>query len=243
MSSDRQTPGGLGAAFFKLVAKSAAVREVRALGGDAFRLITLEGGELRGVRWAPGSKVQIHVGGWAQRTYTPLSWDSAHGSLQLLAYLHGAGPGTQRMRALAPGEACTVFGPRGSIDLGALERPAVIFGDETSIGLAHALRYTQGGASAASIVLEVTSRAEVEPVLEALDLAGATLFERAPGDAHLEAVAAAVAERVGKGARSIALSGKAQSIQAVNKAVRAAGLSSRQIRTKAYWAPGKAGLD
>ena len=35
----------------------------------------------------------------------------------------------------------------------------------------------------------------------------------------------------------------ATSIQGVNKRVRALRLSSRQIRTRAYWSPGKTGLD
>ena len=38
-----------------------------------------------------------------------------------------------------------MFGPRSSLDLQRLDRPALLFGDETSFGLAHALRFTQAG--------------------------------------------------------------------------------------------------
>lgn len=234
---------GLSGAVFRLISKTATVRAIREVGAG-FRWITLEGEALRGVSWRPGGKVQIHVGGWAQRTYTPLSWDTAGGSMQFLAFIHGEGPGARRMRALSPGDACTVFGPRGSIDLSALERPALIFGDETSLGLAHALRHTPRGADGAAIVLEVNSRAATEPVLAALELGDVALIERRPDDSHVPELAQLIAERIRERSLSTAaLSGKASSIQAVNKAVRAVGLKSAQIHTKAYWAVGKAGLD
>lgn len=243
MTQAKAADKSLSAAVFRLIAKNAIVREARAIGAS-FRLITVEGPELRGVDWRPGAKVQIHVGGWAQRTYTPLSWNGAEGSLQLLAYAHGEGPGARRMQTIAVGESCTIFGPRRSIDLSALERPGLIFGDETSIGLAHALRHTARGAAGVSVVLEVSSRAASEAAAAQLELGEVQWFERKPGDAHVAELARHVGELVRtRSIGSVALSGKASSIQAVNKAVRAAGLSSRQIHTKAYWAVGKAGLD
>lgn len=45
-----------------------------------------------------------------------------------------------------------------------------------------------------------------------------------------------------KGAQLV-LTGKASSIQRVSRALKAAGVASSRMRTKAYWAPGKTGLD
>jgi ferric-chelate reductase (NADPH) len=39
------------------------------------------------------------------------------------------------------------------------------------------------------------------------------------------------------------LSGKAQSIQVIGRALKETGIAPRRLRTKAYWAPGKKGLD
>jgi hypothetical protein len=39
------------------------------------------------------------------------------------------------------------------------------------------------------------------------------------------------------------LSGKATSIQRLSKQLRQLGISRGRLQTKAYWAPGKAGLD
>ncbi|HTN62803.1 MAG TPA: hypothetical protein VL147_14870 [Devosia sp.] len=39
------------------------------------------------------------------------------------------------------------------------------------------------------------------------------------------------------------LTGKASSIQKLNRALRSHGILSPQLKTEAYWAPGKTGLD
>jgi ferric-chelate reductase (NADPH) len=235
--------GRVEGAIMKMFTKAASVSEVEVL-DESFRLITLAGPALRDVRWVPGMKVQMGLGGWISRTYTPIDWDAANGLTRLLAFVHGDAPGAVWARGLRAGEACTIFGPRDSIDLTQLSRPGLLFGDESSIGLAHALRFTTAGAQGVSIVLEVTSKPGAEAVLARMQIEQATLVERKPDDAHLseleELVAAQVQER---SISSCALSGKATSIQRVNKRLRALGMTSRQIRTKAYWAPGKAGLD
>jgi len=133
---------------------------------------------------------------------------------------------------------------RASLDLNGLERPALLFGDETSFGLAHALRFTSEGAANVELLLEVTSLRAAERALEAVGVTGAHLVERRLGDAHLGAVEETAEALLKRHAfRSSALSGKATSIQKLNHRLRSLGLSRQQIRTKAYWAPGKKGLD
>lgn len=243
---DSPSPSSLGrieGAIYRLFMKSATVRESRAL-DERFRLVTIQGESLRGVKWTPGEKVQMAIGGWITRTYTPLSWDPAEGSTKVLVFLHGEGPGAAWGRALKAGEPCTIFGPRQSLDLGSLERPALVFGDETSFALVHSLRFTARGAEKTRVVLEVASKSVAAGVLDHLEVANVDLVERTPDDSHLGEIEAIVASAVQAGSvRSCALTGKAPSIQRLNKRVRALGLSSRQIRTRPYWAPGKTGLD
>lgn len=218
--------------------------------GDRFRLLELAGEELRGAKWTPGDKIQIALGGWAMRTYTPIAWDAEKGTTSIVAYAHDGGdqtlstqPGSVWTRGAEPGEPCTLFGPRGSVDLEQLASPALVFGDETSFGLVHALRHATAAKDAA-IVLEVTSVEASKGALEALDVRDAELVERRPRDAHLEDVERLVTKLVeARRVQAFALTGKASSIQALNRRVRALGFSSRAIRAKAYWAPGKRGLD
>ena len=75
----------------------------------------------------------------------------------------------------------------------------------------------------------------------ALDALGleADLVARTPGDAHLAELEAKLRART---ARTLVLTGKAQTIQALRARLRDRPPFAAQ-KTKAYWAPGKRGLD
>ncbi|HEU5075327.1 MAG TPA: hypothetical protein VFU02_14150 [Polyangiaceae bacterium] len=236
-------PGRLEGALTRIFMKSTTVRASSEL-GERFRLVTLSGDSLRAVRWRPGQKVQVAIGNWAYRTFTPICWDADEGLTQLLLFLHGDTPGSVWGRALALGSSCTLFGPRDSIELDRLDRPALLFGDETSFGLAHAMRFTASGARGVRMVFEVSSREVAEKILDQLGITEAELVERKPADAHLSELEQVVVARVqGHSIQSCALSGKASSIQALSKRLRSLGISRSQLRTRAFWAPGKVGLD
>jgi NADPH-dependent ferric siderophore reductase len=139
------------------------------------------------------------------------------------------------------GDACQFFGPRHSLDLSGLGSPVVLFGDETSFGLAAALRDSPQGAGAVH-VFEASDVAESRPALEAIGLGQATLIERVADDAQL-AAAEAEALRLGANGAHFVLTGKASSIQRISRALQAVGVGSSRVKAKAYWAPGKIGLD
>jgi hypothetical protein len=116
--------------------------------------------------------------------------------------------------------------------------PAVVFGDETSVGLAVA------NGDAHRVVLEVTSASETRSVLDTLGLSGATLVEREADDAHRAALVEATLQALARhpGARLV-LSGRAAAIQIVRQGLKARGVALGGARAKAYWTPGKVGLD
>lgn len=135
---------------------------------------------------------------------------------------------------------CRFFGPRRSLDLSPGETPTVLFGDETSFGLASALRESRP-AGGTIYVFEVSDAAEAVPVLAAIGLGSSTLIARSAEDAHLAAVEAELL-RFSASAHFV-LTGKASSIQRISRALKAAGVATSRTRTKAYWAPSKTGLD
>ncbi|MBW7969733.1 siderophore-interacting protein [Bradyrhizobium sp. BR 10289] len=207
-----------------------------------FRLIALESEALKDVVWTAGQKVQVAMGaGLSARTYTPMSWDTAHGRTRLLAFTHGDGPGSRWASGLRDGDTCQFFGPRRSLDLAGLMPPVVLFGDETSFGLAAALR-SNLHAGGALHMFEATEIVEARHVLEAIHLNEARLIARNAGDAHLATVEAEFLRLAANGAQFV-LTGKASSIQRVSRTLKAAGVASSRIKAKAYWAPGKTGLD
>jgi len=237
---------GMGAfenAVLSLFTKRARVTALEHV-ADAFTRVTLAGDELRGVAWRPGQKLQIAVKGLTQRTFTPAVWDATEGSTELLVYAHPGGAVARWIGSLDVGTPCSLFGPRASLDLDAVGRPALLFGDETSFGLARALSSTTRGGADVALLFEVTSRSASEQALGSLGVRAAELVGRRPGDGHLGELETALETLVRRSSIAAAvLSGNATTIRSMNRRLRELGLPRGQIRTKAYWALGKSGLD
>ncbi|MGE0322962.1 MAG: siderophore-interacting protein [Polyangiaceae bacterium] len=226
----RDTLGGL--LFSEL-----EVVTVQAL-GTRFRLLELAGQPLR--PFVPGAKLQLMLDA-GSRTYTPFEVDSAAGRLSLLIYLHGNGPGSQWAASARQGTRVMAFGPRGSIDLPRVSAPAILVGDETSIALAALLERTHRGRSAA--LLEVTSIHDARVALDALGVERVTLVERKPGDGHRAQLNSTLLGQLDAlGADATILTGNARSIQSVRSSLHDSDPRPKQT-VKAYWAPGKRGLD
>ena len=180
---------------------------------------------------APGDKIQVFFPEVGTRTYSPFA--CAGGRFELAVFLHDRGPSSAWARALAPGRQLRFVGPSSSTPFADISGPVALFGDETSVGVARSLHDARHGD--ARVVLEVGSRAAVEPVLGGLGLA-AELVERT-GD-HL----ATIARDLAAAGRTLVLTGNAKSIQDLRGRLKALG-SARPQRVKSYWAEGKVGLD
>ncbi|EAQ81522.1 hypothetical protein DSM3645_28112 [Blastopirellula marina DSM 3645] len=230
-------------AMQKLFARQALVDSIEEL-NPKFRLITLNGDALKNVVWTPGDKIQIQLGGWVQRTYTPLDWEPDEGRTRILVYLHAEGPGTRWACSLRVGDACPLFGPRRSINLTQLRRPAVFFGDETTFGLARALRATTSETEGVEFLFEVSTLSESVQTLEHLGIANAQHCVRADDDAHLPELETRMLGLLdSQQPAQFVLAGRSTAIQRIRQALRQRSCSSAQFHTRAYWAPGKKGLD
>jgi NADPH-dependent ferric siderophore reductase len=234
-------PGRLNKMLMRVLLKHATVTAAETL-GDHFRLITLEGPALAGVEWIPGQKVQIAMGSaFVKRTYTPIEWNASAGRACILGYAHGDGPGSAWVRGAMPGDECDIFGPRASLDLRHQPGPLAVFGDETSIGLAHALA-EQDRTRPLVCHFEVGEIADGRRVVEQLGLGDAVLLARREDEAQVEEMVAALPALVAAGA-SFVLTGKAGTIQQLRQSLKQQAVPAPRIVTKAYWAPGKTGLD
>jgi NADPH-dependent ferric siderophore reductase len=234
-------PGRLGRAVTRLWMKPATVIANEQL-ADRFHLITLQGVALEGVTWRPGQKVQIAMGSaFVTRTYTPIEWNPSAGRVCILGYAHGDGPGSSWVRKVAPGDECDIFGPRASLDIGCLPGPLVIVGDETSIGLIYAATH-QDPTRGVTSCIEVDGSETAQQVIASLDLQGVSLIARQPDNAHLAALEASLSAAVAAGA-SFVLTGKATTIQRLRQGLKQRSVPATRLVTKAYWAPGKTGLD
>lgn len=241
--STSKRAGRLEAAMQRLFSRSASVVAIEDLNA-MFRIVTLGGDALKGVQWTPGDKIQIHLGGWAQRTYTPLDWDAAKGRTRILAYLHGDGPGTRWLRDARVGDDCMFFGPRRSIDLTQLQPPAALFGDETSFGLAAALKNTRMGNHRVDMLFETSTPTESRSVIERLGLGDVHTSACVENDTHLAAIEEQIRALLdARQSIQFVLTGKSTSIQRIRRWLRQHADPSPRFQNKAYWAPGKKGLD
>jgi ferric-chelate reductase (NADPH) len=214
--------------------------------GENFRVIELAGAALRKATWTVGDKAQVRTdpAGLTTRTYTPLGWDTGQGSTTLLAYTHGTGPGSTWVRDLAPGVSCQMFGPRGSFKLNDLAGPILFLGDETSFALAAAWRGRNPEDQPVAELFEVTDPDESRVALDAVGLGSASLFHRQDDSAQLERLSGAAIDLLRTHTdASLCLTGKAQSIAAIRRDLKAAGLAGRPTRVKAYWDENRSGLD
>lgn len=235
-----RAPGRLSQTLVRLLMRRAKVVSTEVL-AERFSLVTLEGPQLAGARWAPGQKIQVAMGSaFVARTYTPMTWE-AQGRTRILGYAHGEGPGADWLRSLEPGVDCDIFGPRASLDVEGFPGPLAVFGDETSMGLAYALAM-QNPARSVACALEVADLDAAGQVADRLGLSKAALFRRRADDAHLETMTEALASLASVGA-SFVLTGRAGAIQRVRSGLKARGGAQGRVLTKAYWAPGKTGLD
>lgn len=206
--------------------------------GECFRLFELAGEGLKGPRCAPGDKVQVMIDG-DFRTYTPFAFDGAAGQMSLLAFLHGDGPGARWAGSLGVGDDVHLFGPRGSLPLRSLGGPVVLIGDETSLAVGRALGEL---GLPSKVVLEVRNVAAAMAAAEAVGLHDVSFIARSASDAHVEELWTA-AKTALKPESALVLTGKAQTIQSIRRLAQRDNVKVALQKNKAYWAPGKRGLD
>jgi NADPH-dependent ferric siderophore reductase len=149
--------------------------------------------------------------------------------------------GSAWILGVEPGDECDLFGPRASLDVRQTTGPLAIFGDETSIGLAYALARHDPARSVACH-FEVGNVESCKQVVARLGIGDTVLFARSDDDAHLAALEATLPALIATGA-SFVLTGKAGTIQQLRQSLKRQAVGTKQIVTKAYWAPGKVGLD
>ena len=222
--------------FGGLVLTEATITHNEALG--PYRRLSLRGEGLQAKTFEPGDKLQLLLPGDDVRTYPPITW--ARGETSLLVYLHGeTTPAPRWAKSAAPGDILRFVGPQRSLSLP--PGHVVIVGDETSIAVAAA--YSLARPAQAKAVLSVADDDAVRAAAVSVGLPSPTLIRRdADTSAHHQAIAAA-ARAAGAGAAggSVGLCGGATLIPGVRAALRASGVEG--VKVKAYWAPGKVGLD
>jgi ferric-chelate reductase (NADPH) len=230
-------------AVVKMLFRPVTITDVEVVGED-FRLLSMQGAGFVGVKRTPGQTVQIYLGNLTKRAYTPMDLDPDAGSARFLFYLHGKGPGSVWAASARVGDSCQVMRPKDSIDFEAFTGPTLFFGDETSLAAAQALERTRGQASASRYVFEVSSPTQAEVILQRFGVSQVSLVQKHEDGTHIASVISRMAEQAGRmQSPQWIFTGQARSIQSVQQGLKQAGVSLAGSKVKAYWSPGKTGLD
>jgi ferric-chelate reductase (NADPH) len=227
----------------KLLFRPVIVVDSETLGGQ-FKLVRMQGEGLRGVKWTPGQAVQFFLGNMTKRAYTPMDVDAAAGSASFLFHLHGGGPGSSWAAALQPGDRCQVMRPKDSLDFTTIHQNTLFFGDDTSLAAAQALQGCHNKAFGLRSILEVVSTDAAQTVANTLALDGLTLIQKKPDDSHLHEVVAKLTEQAAAfQSPHWIFTGHARSIQTLRRTLKARGIELAKSKVRAYWSPGKTGMD
>jgi NADPH-dependent ferric siderophore reductase len=208
------------------------------------RLLTLSSEVFRMRPPLAGDKLRVVVADGELRTYTPVDWNESAGTASLLAYRRSEGSASHWLSSMQPGASCQLLGPQRSTPLDKLLRPALFIGDETSIGLAHALQHTAGRTEDVGFLFEVSDVREMQHFLAAIDIKSARLVGRMADDSHLERLEHQLATLVSRSdPRQFVFSGRSSTIRYLSRSLKRLGKSPSQFMVKAFWIPGKRGLD
>lgn len=195
-----------------------------------FHLLTIKGRNLK-KEWIPGQKIQIQLKDDQMRSYTPCSWDSKAGVMQTLVYMHGKGPGALWARDAKAQNKVTVLGPKKSLKLEEEMKRVIFFGDETTFGLAHAIKNNVPDIKF-HFFMEANDTDESSSILKKFDLEDALLVSLGQFDLIGEQISKLFAE---DNSIRIVLSGKQQSIVALREKLYSLNIPAAAISTKVYW--------
>lgn len=197
-------------------------------------------GDFKNFDFHPGHHVDFRVTNTDVRRYTPSFFDIENGILEFIYYLHGDGPGARFMNNLEPGETVNINQPRGHKYYDSSVEKYVIFGDETSIGLACSfLSLLKQNAHQFHFYFELDEDNKNIPAQ--LGLKNSTVFTKNTITKNESLINnLLVFQETGWESAQFVLTGNAKSVQAFRKGAKTH--TDGKIHAHGYWLEGKKGL-
>ena len=221
------------------------VTEAGSLTPSLHRVILTAPG-IGGLRYAPGQDLMLRIplGGdkIVNRRYTIRRFDPDAETVTIDVSLHGAGPGTDWIRAARGGDRIDAIGPRGKITIDAAADWHLFVVDETGLPGALAMIEALPSGSVATAIVEIDSPADEQEPADGgpvqVDLRWLHRNDTSvPGDSVriLDAVASV---DLPTGAGRAYLAAEARVVREVSRKLVEKGLAPDQVSSKAYWRRG-----
>ncbi|WP_116788875.1 siderophore-interacting protein [Flavobacterium psychrotrophum] len=197
-------------------------------------------GDLKNFDFQPGYHIDFRVSDTDVRRYTPSYYDVKNGILEFIYYLHGDAPGTRFMTNLQPGDTININQPRGHKYYDPSAEKYIIFGDETSLGLACSLLpLLKQNAHQFCFYFELDE--ENKDIPEKLGLQNVTVFTKGvllKGESLIQNLPA-FQEADWEDAHFV-LTGNVRSVQTLRKLAKIH--AKGKVHAHGYWLEGKKGL-
>ena len=204
-------------------------------------------GDLQKLKLVPGYAVAFRVSPTAFRNYTPAFIDPQENIFQILAHIHGKGPGARFFAGLSLGQQVPVSMARGR----RIQEAAAqyfLFGDESTVGLACILQahFQQLGKHFSTLLHLGQGQSELpaalglgsyELVQREVDYDSHATMTSTPGFTILDATV--LPKWVDA---QFILAGNGLYIQRIKKELLGLGIDRRRIHAEPFWVPGKSGL-
>lgn len=197
-------------------------------------------GDLTDVVSKPGSFIDFRVNDTEARRYTVSAIDVKQGVIECVAHLHGNGPGSQYMNELQIGDQLQMNQPRPYNYYQESIPKYIIFGDETSLGLACSLQpILKENKQLFQFYFELDEENRWVPNL--LKLENYTLFPKDGSFRNEEWVSTLpLFQKIDWYDAHFILTGNAKSAQTFRKVIKKN--SSSKVNLHGYWLEGKKGL-
>lgn len=170
------------------------------------------------------------------RVYSICNVDRSRQTLDLIADVHGAGPGSERFAKAQVGETWRVWGPGGGLRINASARTRILIGDASALGTLRSLYEARRGKDTLIGFFEYAREGD-EVAVEALDLPLTPVWRAGLRSDKLSARVLDTLhdlERREEHAEWI-LVGRLQTIQQVREVLHKTGVDNRRIRMKNHW--------
>jgi NADPH-dependent ferric siderophore reductase len=202
------------------------------------RRIRVTGDSLRGLDWSAGQHVRVRVEGITLRTYSIWEVDGEH--LDLCVFDQpAAGPGARWSHRVQVGQPVTFTRPQGRLVVRDDVPSHVFVGDETACAAFGAMLRALPATATVHGIIEIDGQDDRMPLPRADDI------QWVKRDGSYETVLAALRDLDLPAEPGVAyVAGEARACQAVRRHFLAErGWPRGTIVVKAFWAPGKRGLD
>jgi NADPH-dependent ferric siderophore reductase len=216
----------------RIVGRTAECTEVERL-SPALRRIRLVGPTLQDLELPAAGKFKVRVAEGVFRSYTPAWRDPAAGALDLVAVVHGGGPGSAWAEGIRPGDTTTLLGPKQSFALVPDATQAFVLGDTTTLGLWQAIAQVTGRPVRGAVELPP----EDAPAVAALGLDLDVVPQGADRGDALRAWLSA--QPLPPEHTAVYLSGHHRTRCALQAHLLERGLDPAWLRQKSYWGEGR----